>query len=91
MLTLSVAVPMIERGSMTAESAVESQHDPARCGHGHDHRICAQVGANLSVATAVHPYRLPHVTVRLRRPIEPSSTLIKSFLSGPHSRAPPLA
>ena len=91
MLTLSVAVPLMERGDLVSNSSVESQHDPARCGHTHDHRVCAQVGANLSVAAPAHQYRLSHVVVRLARPGDPRSTIHKRLLAGPPSRAPPLA
>jgi len=91
MLSLSVAVPMLERDGFTADSAVESQHDPARCGHGHDHRICAQVGANLSVTATVQHERLSHGTVRAPLPSAPSSATPKTFLAGPPSRAPPPA
>jgi hypothetical protein len=91
MLTLSVAVPIMERGELVADTAVESEHDPARCGHPHDHRVCAQVGANLSLAAPAHEVRLSYVVISLARPDDLQSTVHKRFLAGPPSRAPPLA
>lgn len=91
LLTLSVVVPVMDRGEDFGNVAVESSHDPARCGHPHDHRICTQVGANLSIAAPVYDYRTPHVTLRSARPQSPTSSLHDNFLEGPPSRAPPLA
>jgi len=88
-LSLSVAVPIIDRGEWASGSAIESDHDPGRCGHAHDHRICAQVGANLSVVTAVYDHRPSHVAVRVANPAESRSTLLDSFFERPPSRAPP--
>jgi hypothetical protein len=89
-VTLSVAVPALEQGDFVVASGIESQHDPDRCGHKHDHRICAQVGGNLSQVADAHDYRLPHVTLRLKRETERRSELRRGFLEGPPSRAPPL-
>jgi hypothetical protein len=90
MLTLSVAVPVLERGEVVGEAAIESEHDPGRCGHSHDHRICTQVGANLSVAAVAYDYRAAHVVVRLAMPGQARSALLGTFLEGPPARAPPL-
>ena len=48
MLTLSIAVPVLERADLADEPVVESEHNPAECPPGHDHTICTLVGANLS-------------------------------------------
>ena len=90
MLTLSVSVSVLERGEVTGESAIESAHDPSRCGDSHDHRICTQVGANLSVAVAPYAYRAAHIVVRLDLPGQAQSTVLGTFLEGPPARAPPL-
>lgn len=90
LLVLSVAVPVMERGEFLVELAIESAHDPGRCGHAHDHRICAQVGANFSVAAVSHDYRVAHVVVRLAKSGTPRSALLATVLEGPPSRAPPL-
>lgn len=91
LLTLSVATPVLDRGEDFGRVSVESGHDPSRCGHPHDHRICTQVGANLSLATAIYDYRTPHVTLRTTRPQTPTSEVHDTFVEGPPSRAPPLA
>ena len=90
MLSLSIALPIMERGDVSGRSAVESSHDPSRCGHGHDHRICTQVGANFSLTTSGYESRLAHVAIRVARPSEPHSAPFRTFLEGPPSRAPPL-
>lgn len=91
LLTLSVATPVLDGGEDFGRVSVESTHDPSRCGHPHDHRICTQVGANLSLAAQVYAYRTPHVTLRSVRPQVPASEVRDSFIEGPPSRAPPLA
>jgi len=90
-LGLSVAVPVMERGTFVGETAVESHHDPSRCAHAHDHRVCTQVGANLSLAPAEAGHRLSHVVVRATPPTDVESAPSKSTRDGPPSRAPPLA
>jgi hypothetical protein len=89
-LALSVAVPVMERGSLVGESAVESEHDPTRCAHAHDHRVCTQVGANLSLASPAVHHRLLHVVVRTAPPVDERSTPSRSAREGHPSRAPPL-
>lgn len=89
-LSLSVAVPLMERGDLSSGSAVESGHDPARCGQGHDHRICTQIGGHRALAASAYESRLAHLAVRARRPDEPRSAHFRAFLEGPPSRAPPL-
>ena len=91
MLGSSVAVPAIEWGAPVGETAVESRHDATRCAHKHDHRICTQVGANLSVATSESDHRLGHVLVRVAPPADVRSARASAARSGPQSRAPPLA
>jgi len=91
LLTLSVATPVLDRGEDFGRVSVESTHDPSRCGHPHDHRICTQMGANLSLAAPVYDYRTPHVTLRSARPEAPAPEARATFVEGPPSRAPPLA
>jgi hypothetical protein len=90
-LGLSVAVPVMERGTLVGETAVESHHDPSRCAHAHDHRVCTQVGANLSLASAKTGHRLPHLLVRATAPAAAETTPSRSTREGPPPRAPPLA
>jgi len=91
LLMLSIATPVLDRGEDLGRVSVESAHDPSRCGHPHDHRICTQVGANLSLTTSVYDYRTPHVSVRSVVPETRAPQLHDSFVDGPPSRAPPLA
>jgi hypothetical protein len=46
LLTLSVAVPIVERADLTHAPVVESEHQPGSCPAPHDHTVCTQVGAN---------------------------------------------
>ncbi len=88
-LGVSVAAPLLERGAVVGERAIESHHDAARCVHAHDHRVCTQVGANLALAAGESHQRLALVVVRAVPAAEveaPGS----SALAGPPSRAPPL-
>ena len=54
MLTLSLAILVLERSELVNGPVAESEHDPATCPTAHDHRICTQVGANLSAHSRVH-------------------------------------
>jgi hypothetical protein len=91
MLTLSVAVPLMERADVTGTLAVESRHDPSTCPHGHDHRLCTQIGANFSFATSVYHHRVAPVLLRTSTPVAPATRAFEPFQEGPPSRAPPLA
>ena len=91
MLSLSVAIPVLERGELSGTLGIESSHDANRCGHVHDHRICTQLSANLSLASVSYDYVPLQVTLRAPRPYAPSSTHHDTFFEGPPSRAPPLA
>jgi len=90
-LAMSIAIPVMERGTLVGDSAVESQHDPSRCAHAHDHRVCTQVGANLSLAAAESAQRLPHLVVRVSSPVRARPAPSKTTYEGPPTRAPPLA
>jgi len=52
MLTLSVVVPVLERGSIFDRPIVEREHNPGDCPSGHDHTVCTQVVANHGAPTA---------------------------------------
>lgn len=49
MLTLSVAVPVLEQDALFGLPIVENEHSPGDCPSGHDHTVCTQVGANLAL------------------------------------------
>jgi hypothetical protein len=88
---LSIAVPVMERGSLVGGTAIESRHDDSRCAHAHDHRVCTQVGANLSITAANADPRSARLVVRVALPVDVPSVDTSSTLEGPPSRAPPLA
>jgi hypothetical protein len=85
----SLAEPLLERGGFVSQAAVESEHDPARCAHPHDHRICTQVGANLSLASNEHDHRVAHVFVDATPTHDARSSSDRAPTQGPPSRAPP--
>ena len=91
MLATSIAVPLMERGALVAETGVESRHDPERCAHGHDHRVCTQVTANLSLAAPESGDHTAHAAVRTAPPTEAPAIPGRSAQDGPPSRAPPSA
>jgi hypothetical protein len=49
LLVLSVAVPFVERADLDHQQRWESTHEPGACAPAHDHTVCTQVGANLSL------------------------------------------
>jgi hypothetical protein len=89
MLTLSTAVPLLDRAEVTEHTVIESGHDPATCPRGHDHTICTQVGANLS-AVAARTERTPtRIAVTAAPPNEPPPSHRSVYSEGYPSRAPP--
>ncbi len=90
-LTLSVAVPVLERADLVDEPVAESEHNPATCPTAHDHTVCTQVGANLSAASDVQEHQLPFAVLRVATPIETPPGVSAAFSEGHRSRAPPLA
>lgn len=90
MLALSLAVPVLERADLAAETVFEGQHDPATCPTAHDHTICAQVGANLA-APARAEHQLADMVVPAAAATITRIVLSAAFSEGHRSRAPPLA
>jgi hypothetical protein len=91
LLTLSVVVPVMEQGSLFDRPVVEREHEPGECPSGHDHTICTQMGANLSLEAAPveSPFGPTAVSVL---PIARNRALSSGPLDGSKlSRAPPLA
>ena len=91
LLTLSIAVPALERAEFAHEPAIESEHDPAHCPPAHDHTVCTQVGANLSLAAA--PTLVDHTqeVISVTAPKEAPASVHSVFEYGHSSLAPPLA
>jgi hypothetical protein len=91
MLTLSVAVPVLERADLGNELAAESEHNPATCPTGHDHTVCTQVGANLALASTGQARRIAHAVVTVAAPRQAPLQVSNAVADGHPSRAPPLA
>lgn len=91
MLTVSVAVPLVDRGQLSVELAAESGHDPARCHHAHDHTVCTQVVANVPLVLASQRHWANHSLGVGHPPVDPEPEAYESFLEGHPSRAPPPA
>ena len=90
MLTLSLAIPVLERSELVNGPVAESEHDSATCPTAHDHRICTQVGANLSAHSRVQRHRLTSAVVSVATPTETPTSVSAAFSEGHPSRAPPL-
>ena len=91
MLSLSVAVPFMERAELVDEPVAESEHNPATCPPPHDHRLCTQVGANLAVPAASDERPLPASSVlRIGRTTR-ADAVSSAHADDTRSRAPPLA
>lgn len=89
MLVLSVTVPLVERADLDHHVRWESNHDPSACAPAHDHTMCTQVGANLSLPS--HP-GLPGPVLGLLGVGGPSDLTRSSRwarASGNRTRAPP--
>lgn len=91
MLTLSVAVPLMERADVVVGTLAVESHHTAQCPHGHDHRLCTQIGANFSFVTNGYHHRVAPVLLRTTPPAAPATRAFQPFREGPPSRAPPLA
>lgn len=87
----SVVAPLMERGGFLSHTAVESEHDPARCASPHDHRICTQVGANMALGSRMQDQHVAHVLPERAPATDARRTSARPVVDGPPSRAPPLA
>ena len=90
MLSLSVAVPLLERFELVDQPVVESEHNPATCPPAHDHTVCTQVSANLSAPSAAQEQRLGEAVVVATAMSEAPEIVSAAFEEGHPSRAPPL-
>ena len=57
LLVLSVTVPIMERADLDHHERFETTHHAGVCAPAHDHTICAQLGANLSLPAQASTYR----------------------------------
>jgi hypothetical protein len=90
-VTLSIAVPLLDRADAGSDPVVESEHHPATCPPSHDHTVCAQFSANLPLASARarHPAA---ATVRVALPAGADRTSHSAAsVESNRSRAPPFA
>jgi hypothetical protein len=88
-LVPGLAVPLIEAGAFSARVTIESEHDPANCAYGHDHRVCTQIGANLWHGSEPGGRSIGHVPVERVLVLELRSAADRDQESGPPARAPP--
>ena len=90
LVVLSVAVPVLERDEFAAEAAVESEHTPGTCPTAHDHTVCTQVGANLSLVSASTTMSHDHTVVLAAAPAEALEASRSVLIDGHPTRGPPL-
>ena len=90
MLAVSLAIPVLERSELVNRPVLESEHDPATCPTAHDHRICTQVGGNLSAPSKAQAHRLAPAIVPVATPTEIPARTSAAFSDGHPTRAPPL-
>ena len=91
MLTLSIALPVLEHSDILDEPVAESEHNPATCPSGHDHTICTQVGVNMALPAESPAYAPGLHEATVGAPGEQPTVLSAAFPEGHPSRAPPLA
>ena len=90
MLTLSVAIPTLERSELANGPVAESEHDPGACPTGHDHTICTQVGANLAAPASGQERELAFALLPAGMPSWTPAIASGALSEGHPSRAPPL-
>jgi hypothetical protein len=91
MLSLSVALPLLERADLVAVPVAESAHDPSACPRAHDHTVCTQVGSNLSLAVPALEQRMAYRVVRVAAAEAVSTVRVASLAAANPQRAPPSA
>lgn len=91
MLSLSVAVPVLERADLVHAPVAESQHAPGSCPSAHDHTVCTQVGANLSATASGDAPGLTEILGTVSAPVMAPRVAQSPLPEGHPSRAPPLA
>lgn len=91
MLTLSVAIPLIERADLVTDPVLESEHNPSTCPRAHDHTVCTQVGANLALATRRVECSITTAVATIAARVEAPDGRTVVSIEGNPSRAPPSA
>jgi len=90
LLTLSVAVPLLERADLVHEPVVESEHSSEQCPPAHDHTVCTQDIAKLPVASSGELVAIALVVFDAIATTSTHEASSASFPEGHPSRAPPL-
>ncbi|MDH3270968.1 MAG: hypothetical protein OEN56_06525 [Gemmatimonadota bacterium] len=90
MLTLSVAVPVIEQGALFDRPVVEAEHEPGDCPSGHDHTVCTQVGANLAFEGHLVERPMEGPVLAVAAFTDERATPARGWDRSNRSRAPPL-
>lgn len=86
----SAAVPLLDRMPDSSSPALETEHHPATCAVGHDHRICTLVGTNLWLGSPGDGSPLDGPRLR-SLPENPTPSVPPSSTHSTHrSRAPPV-
>ena len=89
-LATSAAVPLLDRMPDSPLPALETEHHPATCAVGHDHRICTLVGASLWLASASDAPALDGGRLD-SLPVHAPDRVRSTRFRGTHrSRAPPI-
>ena len=88
MVALSVAVPLMDGSDSFAGPTVEAEHHGSACVL-HDHTLCTQVGANLSLVVEVLPARRPPPAIPLPEPVTSRSYSGPPLAKTHPARAPP--
>jgi hypothetical protein len=91
LLTLSIAVPLMETSEVADSTVIESEHNPAECPPSHDHTVCTQVGANYSAAAGRPTAPIAATIVAVAAATTSPEGASSPFDEGHPSRAPPLA
>jgi len=90
-LTLSIAVPLMETSEIADATVIESEHNPAECPTAHDHTVCTQVGANLSAVADGDAAPIAGPVLAIWTSKGGPTHVSAPFDEGHPSRAPPLA
>lgn len=89
LVALSVVMPLLDRGGVHHDIAVESQHSDLTCTPSHDHSVCTHVGHTFSVTAVPAAVDPPRTISGLRLSAMAAASPSPRQLDGPPSRAPP--
>ncbi len=90
MLTLSVAVPVLEQGALFSHPVAEAEHNLGECPSGHDHTVCTQMGANFAFEGRAVESPDHAGSVASASSSRDDVAAARAWASNTRSRAPPL-